>query len=162
SSPGPISPMVSPATRTRAEVTRCKTAFTFSPKRTIERSVEAAHLPWLRLGDLLVRDGLISLDQLREALQPSAETGQLLGQIVLERGWISGRHLAQALAEQYALQYIELQENDVDRVLAARLPENLARRYRAIPVRKTEDGFVLVAVADPTNVVTSDDLRLAF
>ena len=119
-------------------------------------------MPWLRIGDLLVREGLISMDQLSDALTASAATGQRVGQIALAKGWITPRDLAQALAEQYGLEYLELHENDVDRLLAMRLPENLARQYRAIPVRKAEDGVVVVSVADPTNVMTSDDLRLAF
>ena len=119
-------------------------------------------MSWLRLGDLLVRDGLITHDQLSDALTARAETGKRVGEIVVERGWISGRDLAQALAEQYGLEYLELHEADVDRTLAARIPENLARKYRALPVRMLDEGIVLVAVADPTNVMTSDDLRLAF
>jgi type IV pilus assembly protein PilB len=124
--------------------------------------VEAAHHPWLRLGDLLVRDGLISAEQLRDALAERRETGQRIGEIVIDRGWISGRDLGQALAEQYDLEFLQLENVELDRDLAARLPENLAHDYGAIPVRKLEGGAVLIAVADPTNVMTSDDLKLAF
>ena len=125
-------------------------------------TVEAAHHPWLRLGDLLVRDGLIVSEQLRDALAERRQTGQRIGEIVIERGWITSTDLAKALAEQYDLEFIELDNTELDRDLAGRLPENLAHEYGAIPVRKLEGGAVLIAVADPTNVLTSDDLKLAF
>jgi hypothetical protein len=124
--------------------------------------VEAAQLPWLRLGALLMREGLLTPQQLGQALLERDESGKRIGEIVVEHGWVTTRDLAKALAEQQGLLFLDLHEAEIDRELAARLPENLARRYRALPVRLVDDDLVLVAVADPTNVATSDDLRLAF
>jgi type IV pilus assembly protein PilB len=115
-----------------------------------------------RLGDMLVRDGLLTPEQLREALAEKAENRQKrLGEIVLERGWVSSRDLANALAEQHGLEFVELGHANIDEAAADLLPERLARRYRAIPVRFLAEDSVLVAVADPTDVVASDDLKLA-
>ena len=124
--------------------------------------MEAAQLPWLRLGALLMREGLLTPQQLGQALLERDESGQRLGEIVVEHGWVTTRDLAKALAEQQGLLFVDLHDIEIDRDLAARLPENLARRYRALPVRLVDDDLVLVAVSDPTNVATSDDLRLAF
>jgi type IV pilus assembly protein PilB len=116
----------------------------------------------LRLGDMLVRDGLLSPEQLREALAAKAENRhQRLGEIVVERGWVSGTDLAKALAEQHGLEFIELGQSPIDEAAADLLPERLARRYRAVPVRFLAEDSALVAVADPTDVVASDDLKLA-
>ena len=116
----------------------------------------------LRLGDMLVRDGLITPEQLREALAAKAENReQRLGEIVVTRGWVSGADLAKALAEQHGLEYIELGQIAIDDTAADLLPERLARRYRAVPVRFLAEDSALVAVADPTDVVASDDLKLA-
>ena len=116
----------------------------------------------LRLGDMLVRDGLITPEQLREALAAKAENReQRLGEIVVTRGWVSGADLAKALAEQHGLDFIELGQIEIDDTAADLLPERLARRYRAVPVRFLAEDSALVAVADPTDVVASDDLKLA-
>jgi type IV pilus assembly protein PilB len=116
----------------------------------------------LRLGDMLVRDGLLSPEQLREALAAKAENRhQRLGEIVVERGWVSGTDLARALAEQHGLEFIELGQSPIDEAAADLLPERLARRYRAVPVKFLAEDSALVAVADPTDVVASDDLKLA-
>jgi type IV pilus assembly protein PilB len=116
----------------------------------------------LRLGDMLVRDGLLTPEQLREALGAKAENRhQRLGEIVVERGWVSGTDLAKALAEQHGLEFIELGQTPIDEAAADLLPERLARRYRAVPVKFLAEDSALVAVADPTDVVASDDLKLA-
>jgi type IV pilus assembly protein PilB len=116
----------------------------------------------LRLGDMLVRDGLLTPEQLREALAAKAEDRQhRLGEIVVERGWVSGIDLAKALAEQHGLEFIELGQSPIDEAAADLLPERLARRYRAVPVKFLAEDSALVAVADPTDVVASDDLKLA-
>ena len=65
------------------------------------------------------------------------------------------------LAEQHELPFIELAESDMEIEAATLLPEDLARRYSALPVSVEPDGSLLVAVADPTNVLHSDELRLA-
>ncbi len=113
------------------------------------------------LGALLLRDGLISAEQLEEALVEKDQTGARLGEILLSRGWVDPTTLARVLAEQHGLEFVDLNEAKVDRNVAALLPEQYARRYQALPVRFVSSGLVLVAVADPTNVVASDDLRLA-
>jgi type IV pilus assembly protein PilB len=115
-----------------------------------------------RLGDMLVRDGLLTPEQLREALADKAENKhKRIGEIVVERGWVSSRDLAGALAEQHGLELVELAQSPIDEAAADLLPERLARRYRAVPVRFLAEDSVLVAVADPTDVVASDDLKLA-
>ena len=114
-----------------------------------------------QLGALLVRDGLLSPQQLEEALTEKEASGRRLGEIVLERGWISPSVLARALAEQHDLEYTDLARTEIELSAAGLLPEKFARRYHALPVKFVGEDTVLVAVADPTNVVTSDDLRLA-
>ena len=115
----------------------------------------------LHLGTLLVRDGLLSAAQLEDALVEKEESGRRLGEIVVERGWVSSGDLARALAEQHDLEYVDLTDAEIDAAATTLLPEKFARRYEALPIRFIEDDLVLVAVADPTNVITSDDLRLA-
>jgi len=124
--------------------------------------VEAARNPWPALGTLLVRDGAVAPEQLERALEEKrAHPTKRLGQILVEQGATTRAAIARVLAEQHELEYIELDEGVIEADAAGLLPENLARRYMAVPVRFLEDGSILVAVADPTNVMFSDDLRLA-
>ncbi len=123
--------------------------------------VEAAQLPWIPLGTLLVRAGLLTPHQLENALADKEASGRRLGEIVVDLGWVTPRALARALAEQYGLEFLDLAEVEVDGRIASRLPETLARRYEALPVKALGEKLLLVAVSDPTNVVVSDDLRLA-
>jgi type IV pilus assembly protein PilB len=115
----------------------------------------------LLLGSLLVRDGLVEMEQVEHALAEHEKTDRRLGEILVERGWISERSLAQALAEQHALEFLDLSDRQPDDRAVALLPEKFARRYDALPIRFVDDDTILVAVADPTNLLTSDDLRLA-
>jgi len=124
--------------------------------------VEAARSPWPALGTLLVRDGSISAEQLERALEDKrVRPEKRLGEILVEQGATTRAQIARILAEQHELEYIELDEGTFEIEAAGLLPENLARRYLAVPVRFLDDGSVLVAVADPTNVLFSDELRLA-
>ena len=113
------------------------------------------------LGSLLAQNGLLTLSQLERALAEKEETGERLGEIVVRRGWISSRDLAGALALQLGLDFVDLAREKVDPATAELLPEKLARRYNAVPVSFVDDSTVLVAIGDPTDLRTADDLRIA-
>ncbi len=113
------------------------------------------------LGALLLSDGLITTDQLETALLEVESRGCRLGQVLAEHGWISPRQLAEALALQAELPFVDLDTVQIDSEAAALVPEKLARRYHALPVRFAAEDVVEVAVADPTDMIASDDLRLA-
>jgi hypothetical protein len=91
-------------------------------------SEEPSRLP---LGTLLVRDGLISAEQLEYALAEKEQTGRRLGEIFVSLGWVAAGELARLLAEQHGLQYIDLPSADVDPGALSLLPEKYARRYEA-------------------------------
>jgi type IV pilus assembly protein PilB len=114
-----------------------------------------------RLGELLLREERLSPEELAAALLERERSGRRLGQILVELGYVTSRELAKLLAEQSGLDFLDLEEAEIDPSVAKLLPEKYARRYGALPVKLLDDDLVLVAVADPTNVVTSDDLRMA-
>jgi type IV pilus assembly protein PilB len=114
-----------------------------------------------RLGELLLRENRLSPEELSAALLERERSGKRLGQILVELGYVSSRELAKLLAEQHGLEFLDLEEAEIDPSVAKLLPEKYARRYGALPVKLLDDDLVLVAVEDPTNVVTSDDLRMA-
>jgi type IV pilus assembly protein PilB len=123
--------------------------------------VEAAHLPWQHLGSLLINRGALTVDQVKQAFEEQTLTGKRLGEIVVGHGWVTPQELAQTLALQNGLEYVDLAETDLDLQVASLLPRDLAVRYEALPVRFLEDDLLLVAVADPSNIAVADDLRLA-
>ncbi len=124
-------------------------------------STPAPGLNWIPLGQLLVDGRILTQEQLQRALEHKASTGKRLGEIVVELGFTTERAIAGALAEQYELEYVDLDAAQLDRSAVALLPEELARRYEALPLRVLEDGTPLLAVTDPTNLATADDLRFA-
>jgi type IV pilus assembly protein PilB len=114
-----------------------------------------------QLGSLLLRDGAITVDQLEAALAEKELNGGRLGEILVRHGFASGSQVAQALADQHGLDYLDLGRFEVDPAATGLLPENIARRLGALPISFDEDDVVLIAVSDPTDVIASDDLRLA-
>lgn len=121
----------------------------------------AAEGTWrVPLGSLLLRDGVITTDQLESALGEKDVTGRRVGEIVVSRGWVPAGTVARLLAEQHGLEYLDLTTAQFDARALELLPEKYARRYEAFPVCFLSDDLVLVTVADPTNVLASDDLKL--
>jgi hypothetical protein len=86
--------------------------------------VEAAEQSWRPLGELLVKKGLVTEDELQRALKEQEETGQLLGTILVDRGFVSGPALAIALAEQYGV------EVEAQRGFGTGLWAEIDRRHR--------------------------------
>jgi type IV pilus assembly protein PilB len=124
--------------------------------------MEAAHHRlWPALGALLVRSGALTPELLDEAVAEQKGSGMRLGELLVERGFVTRAAVAKALAEQHSLEFVDLGTTPIDHETVGLLPSSLARRYGAVPVRFLEDGALLVAVSDPTNVVHADDLRLA-
>ena len=98
--------------------------------------VEAARNPWPALGTLLVRDGVITAEQLEFALAAKRRSPQIrLGEILVEHGYCNQEQIAIVLAEQHELQYVHVTLESLDMEAATLLSENLARRYCAIPIR---------------------------
>jgi hypothetical protein len=115
----------------------------------------------LQLGALLLRDGVITAEQLEAALAQKEAQGGRLGEILLRYNVASGAAIARALAEQHGFEFVELGRFDLVAAATSLLPENVARRLSALPIGFEQDETVIVAVTDPTDVMASDDLRLA-
>ncbi len=84
-----------------------------------------------------------------------------LGEILVEKNWATSRAVAEAVAEQFGLEFIDLSQVDVDPRAAALVQEGFAHEHQTMPVRFLEDNLVQVAIADPANLHTTDELRLA-
>src|SRR5438445_8468162 len=107
---------------------------------------------------MLLSEGLITQAQLDAALKAQAERGLPIGQLLVESGAVTEAVLTGALARQLGLEFVDLAEYPIDRGAVALLPEAMARRLLALPVTWADDRL-LVAMADPGNVLAIDDLR---
>jgi type IV pilus assembly protein PilB len=112
------------------------------------------------IGEILVTKGLINREQLAVVLEKQKDTPKRLGEILVEDGILTQDQLNQALAERLGVESIGLDEFEIDTLAATMIPEKLARRYGAIPIKFLDENTLLVAMVDPTNVFAIDDLRM--
>jgi type II secretory ATPase GspE/PulE/Tfp pilus assembly ATPase PilB-like protein len=115
----------------------------------------------MRLGELLVRAGHATQEQVNQALELQPLLHKRLGEVLVEKRWATPRAIAEALAEQYGLEFVDLSQVAVDPAATGLLQEGFAINHQVVPVRFLDDNHVQVAVADPTNLNTTDELRLA-
>lgn len=116
---------------------------------------------WLPLGALLMREKLITPEQLEMALADQQSTGLRLGELLVEWGWVDSAAVSRALAEQYEMEFVDLDSAEFD-ADAVGLSVRETRDQGAIPIRFLEDGRLLVGVADPTDVGACEALREIF
>lgn len=112
-----------------------------------------------RIGDLLLRAGLIDEEQLQVALDRQLQVGGKLGAILVEQLVLTEEQLADTLADQKGLERVSLTTFPVDREAAAVVPERVARRRLLLPL-KFEDGQILVAMADPLDLEGIDEVEV--
>ncbi|HKX19925.1 MAG TPA: GspE/PulE family protein [bacterium] len=98
-------------------------------------------------------------DAMAEAIQILRKTGPRLNRALVQAGLLSARQFAKAIAHRWGLPFSELTESEVDGEAARLVPSGIARRHGVMPIARTVDR-VVVAMADPTNVVAIDDIRL--
>ncbi|MDH4139564.1 MAG: ATPase, T2SS/T4P/T4SS family [Coriobacteriia bacterium] len=110
-----------------------------------------------RLGKILVKSGLISQEQLEEALQEA--DGRSLSATLSDLGYADDAKIAQAVAEEMGLPFVDLGVYEIDANAAANISSELCRRYTVLPV-KVQDDELVVAMADPANIFAIDDLRI--
>jgi type IV pilus assembly protein PilB len=113
-----------------------------------------------RLGDLLVESGMITAEQLEKALNEQRRTGERLGKILTRLGFVREKDILEVLEFQLGIPKVVLEDYQLDSNVVHIVPEALARRYMAIPIKK-DGNRLLVAMADPLNLNAIDDLRLA-
>jgi type IV pilus assembly protein PilB len=111
-----------------------------------------------QLGEILLDEGLVSEAQLMAALDEQMARGQSLGRTLVEIGILTEGQLVAALARQVGMSFVDLDEYQVDRAAVSMVPAALCRRYTVLPVG-FQDGALVLATADPGNVVAVDDVR---
>ena len=110
-----------------------------------------------RLGDLLVAEGLVKEEQLRQALAEQKGKTDKLGSILVRLGFISEEQLIGFLSRQYGIPSITLTNLDIDAETQRLVPAHIAKKYEVLPVKRI-GGTLTLAMSDPTNVFALDDV----
>ncbi|MCC7536576.1 MAG: type IV-A pilus assembly ATPase PilB [Deltaproteobacteria bacterium] len=111
-----------------------------------------------RLGELLVRNNLISLAQLREAQEEQRRSGQNLGYALARLGHISDQEITQFLSAQYRVPAVDLNEYEIDGDVLRLISKDVCAKHKIIPVSRAGSA-IIVAMADPTNLHAIDDIK---
>jgi len=110
------------------------------------------------IGHILVDRELITPEQLRGAEQLQVDTGRTLGRVLIDEGLVEEADLVSALASQIGMDFVDLTEATVDGQATTLLSDAFMRRHNVLPFA-FQDGKLLVAMSDPSNVVAMDDVR---
>lgn len=113
----------------------------------------------MRLGDILVKDSIITEEQLFKALELQKGTGQKLGAVLIMQGWLTDEQLFTVLEEQYQIPYLDINNIYIDGKVPKLISESLARKHMAIPI-KLEKNRLTVAMVDPLDMIAKDDIRI--
>ena len=111
-----------------------------------------------KLGELLVRENMISLAQLQRAEDDRRETGERLGYTLTKLGFVDETELTQFLSKQYGVPSINLDDFDVTPDVIILVPREVATRHLCVPINRA-GGTLIVAMADPSNLTAIDDLK---
>jgi type IV pilus assembly protein PilB len=111
-----------------------------------------------RIGDLLVREGLITREQLDQALAEQRNTGMRVGYCLVKLGFVQETEITKMLARQYRMPAVDLSRFEVDPKIVKLVPADVAVKHMVLPLKR-EGRTLTVAMADPTNVGVVDDLK---
>jgi len=111
------------------------------------------------IGQLLVQKGLIKINQLDKALKEQEKLGGLIGTNLIKLGFIDEEVLYEMLSEQYGVAYVKIKNLKIPPETIEMIPAKFATHYKLIPI-KSEDNLITIAMSNPLDIHTVDDLRL--
>jgi type IV pilus assembly protein PilB len=111
-----------------------------------------------RLGEILIKENLITSDQLRQALEQQKATGGRLGTCLMKLGFITDDEITGVLSRQYGVPSINLKYYEVDATVIKLIPQDTAIRYQIVPLSRV-GSTLTIAMTDPTNVFAMDDIK---
>jgi len=111
----------------------------------------------IRLGEILIQQKLLTEEQLKSALDEQKKSGRRLGRVVIDKGFVTEEGISEALARQLNIPYVNLKFFNLKREVTLKLPESMARRYRAL-VLDDAGATYKVGMADPTDLSAYDEI----
>lgn len=112
-----------------------------------------------KIGNLLVKSGVITQEQLDTALAIQSKKGGLIGMIMVNEGYLDSTSLYAFLQKQMGVEFVDLQDIEIEESVIALVTRNIAKMHKLIPIEKI-DNSLKVAMSDPMNIFSIDDLRL--
>jgi type IV pilus assembly protein PilB len=112
------------------------------------------------IGEVAVDLGFADRDTVEEAVSAASSQGRPTGLVLVERGVLRHDQLARVVAERFGLDFVDLAVYDLDMGAVSLVSAEICRRYQAVPVGFTDDGSLVLAMANPTNVLTIDDIGM--
>jgi type IV pilus assembly protein PilB len=112
----------------------------------------------VKLGEMLLKAGLISQAQLQEALEAQKKNGGKLGFNLVKMGFVKEDDITQLLSDQYGVPSINLRHFEIDEGVVKLIPSEVSQKYLVVPVNRT-GATLTIAMADPTNVFAMDDIK---
>lgn len=111
-----------------------------------------------RLGDLLVKEKVITPEQLDQAIKMQKESGSRLGSALVKLGFLSDEDVTNFLSRQYGVPAINLSYFEIDGSVVKLVPYDTAKRYQILPLSRV-GASLTIAMVDPTNVFAMDDIK---
>lgn len=112
-----------------------------------------------KIGNLLVRSGVITQEQLDHALSVQAKAGGLIGQILVKNGYLDKKSLFEFLQKQMGVDFVDVENIQIDEEVLQLVSSSIAKMHNLIPIEKSNNALK-VAMSDPMNIFSIDDLRL--
>jgi type IV pilus assembly protein PilB len=112
------------------------------------------------IGDVIVDLGYASRATVERAVQLARDQGLLTGRVLVELGALRHDQLARALAERFGVDYVDLSAFEIDMGAVNLIDVDVAKRYQAVPVGFFPDRTVVLAMVDPSNVLTLDEISM--
>ncbi len=112
----------------------------------------------VKLGELLLKENMVSPQQLQEALNHQKTNGGKLGKAFVELGYVKDEEITSLLSRQYGVPSINLEHFEVDPAIIKIIPAETASKYQVLPLSRS-GATLTIAMADPTNVFAMDDIK---
>src|SRR5512140_221564 len=112
----------------------------------------------VKLGELLLKENLVSPQQLQEALNHQKANGGKLGKAFVDLGYVKDEEITSLLSRQYGVPSINLEHFEVDPAIIKIIPAETAKKYQVLPLSRS-GATLTIAMADPTNVFAMDDIK---
>jgi type IV pilus assembly protein PilB len=116
--------------------------------------------PGRRIGEVVVDLGFADRSAVEQAVAAARSQRKPTGQVLVEQGVLRQDQLARVVAERFGLEYIDLSSYEPDMGAVNLMSAEAIKRYQAVPVRFMDDGALLLAMADPTNILSIDDIAM--
>lgn len=116
--------------------------------------------PRKRIGDLLLEAGMISEEQLQNALREQKETSMRLGELLITRNYITEQQMIEVLEFQLGIPHVELYRQNIETKVINLIPQKLAEQHQVLPIQ-VDGSKLVIAMADPLDYYAIDELRMA-